>query len=75
MAAGVPVVAYGAGGALETVVDGVTGVFFAEQTEAALLDAVERAERTRFDLVALVANAVRFSRERFRREFEAVVSE
>jgi glycosyltransferase involved in cell wall biosynthesis len=74
-ACGLPVVAFGEGGALETVVEGVTGVFFAEQTEAALLDAVERAERARFDPRALVANAARFSRERFRREFEAVVAE
>ena len=42
-ACGRPVVAYGRGGALETILDGRTGVFFSEQTETALLAAVERA--------------------------------
>ena len=44
MASGKPVIAYGRGGALETVVDGKTGVFFHEPTEASLIDAVEKAE-------------------------------
>lgn len=42
-ACGRPVVAYGRGGALETILDGRTGVFFTEQSESALLAAVERA--------------------------------
>jgi glycosyltransferase involved in cell wall biosynthesis len=44
MASGAPVIAYGAGGALETVKDGVSGLFFKEQTVDALVDAVERFE-------------------------------
>ena len=42
--AGTPVIAYGAGGALETVVDGETGLFFAEQTVEALCNAIEEFE-------------------------------
>jgi glycosyltransferase involved in cell wall biosynthesis len=72
-ACGLPVVAFGAGGALETVVDGVTGVLFDEQTPEALLEAVARAGATRFDTAALRANAERFSRERFRREMRAAI--
>ena len=44
MASGRPVIAYGRGGALETVVEGRTGLFFDEQTEGSLLAAVERFE-------------------------------
>ena len=43
-AAGVPVIAYGVGGALETVKDGSTGVLFAEQTPGSLAAAIERFE-------------------------------
>lgn len=45
MACGLPVVAFGAGGALETVVDGKTGIFFTEADTAALLSAIESCPR------------------------------
>lgn len=44
MASGRPVIAYAKGGALETVIDGCTGLFFHEQTPEALVDAIERFE-------------------------------
>ena len=44
MAAGRPVVAYGKGGARETVVDGVTGCFFADSTVDSLIEAIERVD-------------------------------
>ncbi len=46
MAAGRPVIAYGQGGALETVVSGKTGVFFAEQTVDSLAAAIKQFEDT-----------------------------
>ncbi len=49
MASGRPVIAYGRGGATETVVDGLTGVFFDEQSEEALIDAIARLERLPLD--------------------------
>lgn len=64
-ACGRPVVAYGIGGALETVVDGQTGVFFHAKTEAALLAAVEQAATIRWDPVAIRANTERFSEANF----------
>ncbi|MDD5676513.1 MAG: glycosyltransferase [Kiritimatiellae bacterium] len=64
-ACGRPVVAYGIGGALETIVDGQTGVFFHVQTEAALLGAVEQAAAIRWDPVAIRTNAERFSEANF----------
>jgi glycosyltransferase involved in cell wall biosynthesis len=67
MAAGLPVVAYAAGGVLETVVDGVSGILFAPQTVEALMRAVQRVESGRvvFDEAKLRARAREFSRRRF----------
>jgi len=67
MAAGCPVIAYGAGGALDTVQDGESGLFFQEQNAAALLDAIERFERLEKDLdpAALLRQARRFGPEQF----------
>lgn len=64
-AAGCPVVAYGAGGALETVVDGQTGILFGEQTAGALAAAVRAALHVDFDRAALVAHARQFDVARF----------
>lgn len=73
MAAGTPVVAYGAGGALETVLPEETGVFFEEQTWQSLADAVIRAKRRSFDHARIRAHAQQFGRERFQRELKAFV--
>jgi glycosyltransferase involved in cell wall biosynthesis len=67
-ACGRPVVCYGAGGALETVIHGRTGVHFASQTVSALRKAVEEAEGVRWDASGIRANALRFSRRRFRQK-------
>jgi glycosyltransferase involved in cell wall biosynthesis len=72
-AAGVPVIAYGVGGAVETVEDGVTGALFGEQSEAGLAAAIERFEGMALDERALRENAERFSRERFREHLGAVI--
>ena len=65
-AAGAPVIAYGVGGARETVVDGETGMFFYEQTAESLCEAIEEFEGRRWDCSACRANASRFSHEAFR---------
>lgn len=65
MAAGRPVIAYGAGGALETVVEGRTGIFFAEQTPEALMTAVTRLDALHFDPTAIAAHARSFDRSLF----------
>jgi glycosyltransferase involved in cell wall biosynthesis len=78
-ACGAPVIAYGRGGALETVIgperDRPTGLFFHEQSEAAIIEAVEHFERdrARFAPENCRANAQRFSRAIFREKFMAVV--
>ncbi|HUU94102.1 MAG TPA: glycosyltransferase [Phycisphaerae bacterium] len=73
MAHGCPVIAYGVGGASETVVDGQTGVLFEEQTVESLAAAIERADSLTFDPVAMHAHTQRFSRERFLREMREVL--
>lgn len=75
MASGRPVIAYASGGALETVVDGKTGLFFADQTASALAEtmlAFEHAEAW-FDPKAIVRHAECFSHSRFRQDFMGFV--
>jgi glycosyltransferase involved in cell wall biosynthesis len=67
-AAGVPVIAYGVGGAGETVLDGRTGVLFVEQSAEGLAAAIERFDDLELDSDAARQNARRFGRERFRTE-------
>jgi glycosyltransferase involved in cell wall biosynthesis len=74
-AAGVPVIAYGVGGARETVRDGVTGVLFEPQTAEALADAIRRFESLALDPAAPRENARGFGRARFRAEMAAVIAQ
>jgi glycosyltransferase involved in cell wall biosynthesis len=74
-AAGVPVIAYGVGGAGETVLDGRTGALFAEQSAAGLAAAIERCDGLVLDPDAARENAGRFGRERFRAEMAAVIDQ
>ena len=64
-ACGKPVVAFGRGGLLETVVAGQTGVFFQEQTPEALAAAVAFAARNGWEAAAIRAHAEQFSEARF----------
>jgi glycosyltransferase involved in cell wall biosynthesis len=72
-AAGAPVIAYGVGGAVESVVDGHTGVLFGEQSAASLAGAIERFEELALDEREVRENARRFGEERFRTELAAVI--
>lgn len=72
-AAGTPVIAFGSGGALETVVDGETGVFFDRQTPEALVDAIKRSESIAFDPRVIRNNALSFSRTVFERNVRDIV--
>lgn len=75
MASGAPVIALGAGGALETVEDGRTGVFYSDNSVAGLLAAVARFRdaESRFDSQYIRRHAEKFSANRFRTEFAAFV--
>lgn len=83
-ACGTPVIAYGAGGALETVqgldcagVEHPTGLFFEPQTEEAIIAAVERFEANigEFGPDFCRDNALRFAPDRFRQEYSRLVAE
>lgn len=67
-AAGTPVIAFGRGAALETVIDNETGLFFEEQTVPSVLNAIKRFEATEFDPIRARENALRFNKERFKNE-------
>ncbi len=71
-ASGRPVIAYGRGGALETVITDRTGLFFAEQTPEALNRAVDDFEcrAAQFDPVEIRDNALRFGKEKFKEAFK-----
>lgn len=66
---GVPVIAYRGGGALDTVVHGKTGILFKKQSVASLVLAIKKFERTTFKYEALTANAKKFAKKKFQKEF------
>jgi glycosyltransferase involved in cell wall biosynthesis len=72
-AAGRPVIAYAGGGALETIVDGRTGLFFREPDAESLADAVRRFRETDFDPVAVRENALRFDRAAFQQKLRGLI--
>lgn len=65
-ASGCPVIAAAAGGALDTVVDGATGVLFAEGHVSALVEAVQRSETIAWDIPTLQRHAEQFSETAFK---------
>ena len=72
-ACGRPVVAYGEGGALDSVVDGVTGILVREASVDAFAEAFREIATRAFDSAAIRRHAESFGKERFQREFQQVV--
>lgn len=74
-ACGTPVIAFGKGGALETILPDETGIFFQDQTSAGLQEAVSAFERRSagFDPVRIRAHAESFSKTRFQKEFQELL--
>jgi glycosyltransferase involved in cell wall biosynthesis len=73
-ACGRPVIAFAAGGALDTIIDGETGTYFRQPTPDALADAVREIERRDWSVDRIRSNAERFSAESFRREFTGLTT-
>jgi glycosyltransferase involved in cell wall biosynthesis len=65
MACGKPVVAFAAGGALETVIEGRSGVYFDRPEVAALAEAIQRLDTLAFDPAVVRGDAERFDRSKF----------
>jgi len=74
-ACGRPVIAYGAGGALDTVIDGSTGIFAREQSVESFVEAIERFEKTQFDERVLRNHALRFSPDVFTNQIRKLVED
>lgn len=72
-AAGTPVIAFGKGGALETVKDGESGLFFGEQTVESLCGAIEEFESRRWQSESCVRNSLVFAPEVFSSKLRAAI--
>ncbi len=76
MACGTPVIAFGRGGATESIVPGKTGIFFESQTIDSLTEAIQRFESSpKMDPAVIRAQAERFSNARFRQELTELVEQ
>lgn len=72
-ASGRPVIAYGVGGALDSQIDGVTGVLFKEPTVESLMEALQRADTIDFDPQAIRAHAETFDTQCFKDKMRYVI--
>ncbi len=72
-ASGRPVIAYGKGGALETVVEGKTGLFFEEQTKDSLKDAILRFNGMTWNKKEIREHALTFDEEIFKEKIRTYV--
>lgn len=75
MSCGTPVVALGYGGTAETIVDGVNGVHFANQTKEDIIKAVKRFETIAFDHQAISLGTKEYSKERFISEIKQFINQ
>ena len=74
-ASGIPVIAYKKGGQAEIVVGQKTGLFFEEQSDESLKDAIEYSSRIKWSETACRKNALRFSKENFVRDLKTYIEE
>ncbi len=75
MAAGTPVIAFKAGGALETVEENKTGIFFGEESIESLIKAIENFQKREkeFDPIAIHERALKFNKEIFQEKIEKFI--
>jgi glycosyltransferase involved in cell wall biosynthesis len=71
---GLPVIAYKSGGAMD-IVNKNTGVFFEEQNIESLINAIKKFQKMKFNSKLIMKNADRFSKDKFKKEFLALVRE
>lgn len=70
---GKPVLAFGKGGAMETVIEGKTGIFFKDQTTESLKEGIKKLEKVKFRDEEVAENSEGFSREGFKVNLKALV--
>jgi len=73
MSFGKPVIALGEGGVLETVVEGKTGTFFAQETVESLVEVLKSFDPSKYKAKDCIAQAKKFSKEQFQKEFKKFV--
>jgi glycosyltransferase involved in cell wall biosynthesis len=72
-ACGKPVIAFGGGGALETIIEGRTGEFFSPQTSEALVSKLQSFKATKYKPEACRQQAEKFGKEIFKKRFKGVI--
>lgn len=72
-ACGTPVIAFAKGGALETIIENETGIFFEAQSKQKLKEAIFTFERTEFNPKKIREHAIKFSKQRFENEMKTFV--
>jgi glycosyltransferase involved in cell wall biosynthesis len=73
MASGKPIIAFNKGGALETVIEGKTGIFFKEQNVKALEEAIKKFDAKNFDSKTIRDHALEFDKEKFKEKIKKFV--
>lgn len=74
-ACGRPVICYGKGGVLDTVIDGKTGVYFQEQTVDSLKKAIKKFEKMKFDKKAIREHSLQFDEKEFNKKIKEYIEE
>lgn len=74
MASGRPVIAYGKGGALETVIENKTGIFFLEQNKESMMSAIEKFNIMNFDKKQIRLHAEKFDEEIFKKKIAKFIT-
>lgn len=73
MACGKPVICYSVGGQTDSVIEGLSGVYFTEQTPDSIIEAIEKFEHLSFDPVKIHAHAQQFSTSTFQDKMRALI--
>lgn len=72
---GKPVIAFKAGGSLETIIKGKTGFFFADQSAKAIIEVVQKSNLKKINAADCIKNAQKFSKEKFKKDFKKKIEE
>ena len=75
MASGRPVIAFGQGGATETVVNNKTGIFFNTESSEAIVNAVKKFNNIEFNPQEIHAHAMQFSKKQFKENIENFIKD
>ena len=75
LAAGCPVIAFGEGGAVDYIKDGINGVLFEKQTVSSLVDAINKFEKMKFDQDKIAKSAEEFDINNFKKKLQKFIDE